>query len=354
HRGKVLYGQFDVGDTVTARVDTDRRDAIRRAHSATHLLQSALRETLGDHVHQSGSLVEPDKLRFDFTHTEPLTAQQLENVERLVNSWVLAGEPITVAEKSIEQAKAAGATALFGEKYGDKVRVVTMGGASGDVSGNISKELCGGTHLDNTSKVGAFHITAEFSVASGVRRVEAVTGLNTLQLLHRAEIRLADAGALVKANTPDEIPTRVAQLQAELSELRRAVEASVAKAASGVADKLASAAVTFGALRVVAETVAGDADTLRQIGDRLRELDENAVALLVSNDGGKSTFFATCGKGAVTAGVRAGDLVKAATKVVGGSGGGKPDSAMGGGKVVADFEPVAQAAYSYVKGAIKL
>ncbi|MDR0915852.1 MAG: alanine--tRNA ligase [Oscillospiraceae bacterium] len=303
--------KFNVGDAVTVKVSPKYRDAIRRAHSATHLLHSALRNMLGDHVTQAGSLVEPDYLRFDFTNME---AVDTESVEEMVNSWILAGYGIETAEKSVEQAKADGATALFGEKYGDTVRVVTMGG--------VSMELCGGTHLDNTAKVGSFRIVSEFSVASGVRRIEAITGNKALAAADTDRESLNKIGAALKANTPDEILLKIEQQASELRELRRAAEQTAAQNASDSVKSVDKTA--FGAFNVVfLHDVTSD---LRQVGDALA-VDENIVAVLASRDGDSVKFLAVCGKNAVKNGANAGKLIKQFTP----KGGGKPESAMGGG-----------------------
>ena len=219
HYGKITAGEISLGDTVKVSIDTTRRAAIRRAHSATHLLHHALREVLGEHVNQAGSLVEPDFLRFDFTHFSAVEPEQLKRVEELVNTAILAGNTVDVREMSMDDAKKAGATALFGEKYGDVVRVVRMGD---------SMELCGGTHLDNTAKAGTFHIISEGSVASGVRRIEASTGLNTISALRDNERILNTLSAMFKSS-PAELYNRVEQLSAELKEAKRVIDLRAGK-----------------------------------------------------------------------------------------------------------------------------
>ncbi|MDR0446785.1 MAG: alanine--tRNA ligase [Oscillospiraceae bacterium] len=332
HHGTLRGAPLKLGDRVTVSYDAARRDAIRRAHTATHLLHSALRRVLGEHVHQAGSLVEPDRLRFDFTHTEALEAEQLTAAEQYVNAAILGGAPVNAREMPIDDAKKLGAAALFGEKYGDIVRVVTMG--------EQSIELCGGTHLDNTARAGLFHITAEFSVASGVRRIEAVTGSETLDALHRAKQQLFDIGAALRVGDVGEIPTKIEQQTKELRELRRAAEQAKAQSAGSLAEELLNAAIEIEGLKTTiysrastTDTPIIDADELRKIGDALREREPRIVALFISSTTGeKVTFFAACGKEAVASGVKAGDLIKRVAQLAGGSGGGKPESAMGGGK----------------------
>ncbi|UOO37087.1 alanine--tRNA ligase [Oscillospiraceae bacterium CM] len=327
HQGTLVSGALSVDETVTAAVDAVRRQAIMRAHSATHLLQKALKIVLGDHINQAGSLVEPDKLRFDFTHFAATTAEELTQIEQLVNDAVLNGLPVAVREMPIDDAKKLGATALFGEKYGETVRVVTMG--------DFSMELCGGTHLDNTAKAGPFAITSEFSVASGVRRIEATVGLQTLESQHQNKKTLSALQGALKAASTSDLMTRLEQQTQELRDLRRAVDAYGAQAANAGADGLLRDAQDIGGLKVVTARVdSADGDTLRQMGDHLRDKDSAVVAVLAAIDGEKLTFLAACGADTVKKGVRAGDIIKAVTKICGGSGGGKPESAMGGGKDV--------------------
>ncbi len=330
HTGKLVSGELRLGDTVTAAYDETRRAAIRRAHSATHLLHKALREVLGEHVHQAGSLVEPDFLRFDFTHFSAVTAEELRQVEAAVNAAILRGLSVETKEMPIDEARKSGATALFGEKYGDIVRVVNMGG--------YSVELCGGTHLDNTAKVGAFHIASEGSVASGVRRIEATTGFKTLAALNDSLALLAKLAAPFKA-TPADLPARLEQQSGELKEARRAIEQYKAKESAGGADAILKKAVDVGGLHVVTCSQDNcDAAKLRQLGDVLRDKDGAVVAVVASVNGDKITFQCVCGKDAVAKGVKAGDIIRTVTAIAGGKGGGKPDSAMGGGNDVTKLD----------------
>ena len=324
HYGKLNTGTIKVDDIVCACIDVERRKAIMRAHSATHLLQKALTSVLGDHVHQAGSLVEPDRLRFDFTHYSALTAEELAKVDALVQSAVLEGYGIDTREMGIEEAKEMGATALFSEKYGDTVRVVNMGG--------YSIELCGGTHLDNTAKVGPFLIESEGSVASGVRRIEAITGKLCMKEMEGNRQRLYAASALLKTK-PTEINDKIQAQLEEIKTLKRVIDNFKAKETSGEVDRFLYGARKVGDLHVLTAMMPGaDANKLRQTGDLLRDKDADIVAVLASVNDGKITFLAVCGKNAVAKGVRAGDLVKLVSTACGGSGGGKPDSAMGGGK----------------------
>ena len=323
HYGKVLSGQFRVGDTVTASIDVDRRKAIMRAHSATHLLDAALKKVLGDHVHQAGSLVEPDRLRFDFTHFEAITPEQLSEIDRLVNDAILEGYPVVTEVLPIEEAKKKGAVAMFGEKYGDVVRVVEMG--------DFSMEFCGGTHLDNTAKAGPFRIKSEASIASGVRRIEATVGKLTLETVNRNQQVLFHAAQMMKTN-PGELENKIDQQLNEMKEMRHALDKFKAEASLGEARQFLMSAKEVGGLKVVTSNKNGlDANALRQMGDFLRDKEPNVVAVLSSVNGEKITFLAVCGPEAVKKGIKAGDLVKNVCAICGGKGGGKPDSAMGGG-----------------------
>ncbi len=326
HHGVMHSGHLQVEQTVTARIDTDRRKAIMRAHSATHLLQAALREVLGDHVHQAGSLVEPDRLRFDLTHFSAITPEELEQVNEIVGDWILDGMDVTVSEMSMEQAKASGATALFSEKYGDVVRVVNMGGKS--------IELCGGTHVDNTAKIGPFRITGESSVASGVRRVEAITGKAYLREMEAVNRRMYAAAEVLHAK-PADLIAKAKGFTAELKEARQSVERMKEKILHSDVDRFLYASKNIGGIKVITTTRTDlDAGDLRKLGDFLRDKDPDTVAVLATATESKVTFVAVCGKNAVAKGIRAGDLVRAVSAVTGGKGGGKPDSAMGGGSEV--------------------
>ena len=324
HYGKLTGGVLKVGDTVTAAIDVERRQAIRRAHSATHLLDAALKKVLGDHVHQAGSLVEPDRIRFDFTHFEGISAEELAQVDKLVNDAILNGYPVITEVLPIDEAKRKGAVAMFGEKYGDVVRVVEMG--------DFSMEFCGGTHLDNTAKVGTFRIKSEGSVASGVRRIEATVGKLTLEAMNHNQQLIFQAAQILKTN-PADLVAKLEQQVADLKAARQAIEQYKSKEAAGEADRILFGAHDVGPLKVITATVPdADGNRLRQMGDAIKDKAANVVAVLAAVNGGKITFVAACGKEAVGLGIKAGDIIKQVSAIAGGSGGGKPDSAMGGGK----------------------
>ena len=326
HYGVVKSGTFQVEDEVTASIDEKRRSAIMRAHSATHILHAALRRVLGDHVHQAGSLVEPDRLRFDFTHFSAMTGEELLEVARIVNGEILNGEGVSVQEMSIEEAKNTGAQALFGEKYGDVVRVVGMGA--------FSTELCGGTHVDNTAKVGPFRITSEFSVASGVRRIEAITGLEFFRENEQMNRRVMEIADVLKSS-PFDVVEKAKGAMVEVRELRHKLDAMQDKLRAGEVDHFMSSAKIVGDIKLLTMTRPGaTADELRKLGDFIRDKDANAVAVLATTNEDKITFLAVCGREAVAKGIKAGDIIKNVTAICGGKGGGKPDSAMGGGKDV--------------------
>ena len=323
HYGKVLSGGFEVGQTVSAEVDRERREAICRAHSATHLLQKALQSVLGDHVHQAGSYVEPDHLRFDFTHFSAMTPEELMLVSMKVSDEILKGDGVSICEMPIAEAQKKGAMALFGEKYGDVVRVVDMGG--------WSVELCGGTHVDNTAKVGPFRIVSESSVASGVRRIEAVTGKAFLIQAEDAYHTLSRGAAMLKTN-PAELIGKVEATLQEMKAMRQDMEKLKDRLLSGDVDRVLFSAKTVGGLKVLTATRPDmEIADLRKLGDFLRDREPAVVAVLAAINGEKVSFLCVCGKEAVAKGVKAGDIIRSVSAVAGGKGGGKPDSAMGGG-----------------------
>ena len=343
HHGVMVSGNLAVGDKVNACVDTGRRKAIMRAHSATHLLHKALRTVLGDHVHQAGSLVEPDRLRFDFTHFSAMKPEEIASVERMVNEAVLEGFPITVKEMPIAEARSLGAMALFGEKYGDVVRVVDMGEG-------YSVEFCGGTHQDNTAKVGSLRILSEFSVASGVRRIEAITGQETLKFIENNTRLLMTLSERLKAK-PEELLTRAEARTSEIRELRSELEKFRGREMLSNAESFLASSKKVGPLHVFTGVVPVDTpDNLRKIGDFLRDKDESIVAVLAAVRDGKITFHSVCGKAAVAAGVRAGDIIRSVTAICGGKGGGKPDSAMGGGTDTLKLDDALAAVDDFVAG----
>ena len=323
HHGHLVSGEIRTDDEVHAAIDVRRRQAIRRAHSATHLLQYALESVLGDHCHQAGSLVEPDHLRFDFTHFSALTAEELAEVSRRVVELILKGVDVETLVLPIAEAQKLGATALFGEKYGDIVRVVKMG---------PSLEFCGGTHLDNTAKAGLFRITGEGSVASGVRRIEAITGPAVLEETDRCQKTLLRAAETLKT-TPGELIHKAEATVNELKDLRQQMESMKDKLRSGEINQILFSAKNLAGLKVLTAIRNGvSVPDLRKLGDMLRDKEPAIVAVLASVQDDKISILAVCGKDAVARGIKAGQLVKQVCAICGGSGGGKPDSAMGGGK----------------------
>lgn len=321
HHGVMKSGSISVDDSVTAAIDTGRRKAIMRAHSATHLLHKALRTVLGEHVEQAGSLVEPDKIRFDFTHFSALTHEELFTIERMVNAAILEGYPVTIEEMPIAEAKKKGAMALFSEKYGDVVRVVSMG--------DYSIELCGGTHLDNTAKVGPFRIRSEFSVASGVRRIEATVGEVVMEEMRHGSEIIRHISEAMKTSA-DGVEEKFEHFMRELRDTKKMLEKLQAQQLNSQAEQVMFGAKTVKGLKIITGVFPErTADDLRQMGDMLRDRDESVVAVLASGRDGKITLAAACGSKAVEKGIKAGDLIKHVTSIAGGSGGGKPERAMG-------------------------
>ena len=318
-------GELSVGDKVVLKVDGVRRNAIRRNHSACHLLQAALRQVLGAHVEQAGSYVDENRVRFDFAHYAPLSEEELDKVETLVNRHILAAESVNTVETDVEEAKKAGAMALFGEKYGKVVRMVKMG--------DFSTELCGGTHVSNTGNVGLFKIISETSVAAGTRRIEGTTGFGVLQLMADKDRLIADTAKELKAPNPHDIAKKAAQVETELKSEKSRVEALESRIASEKLSSLLEEKKEFKGLSLLlskAENMTVEA--VRAFCDNLREKDPSCVVLLGLVNEGKLNLICSVGKNAQQKGVNAGTLVKTAAQVCGGGGGGRPDSAMAGGK----------------------
>lgn len=340
HCGKLLSGAVKLGDELHVSIDVERRKAVSRAHTATHLLQSALRQVLGDHVHQAGSLVEPDRLRFDFTHFSALTTEELNRVNALMADMILDGAEVNTKVMAYDEAKELGATALFGEKYGDTVRVVTMG--------DYSMEFCGGTHLDNTAKVGMFVVTSEGSVASGVRRIEALTGREVINRYVNMSSTMTKVADKLKAR-PVDIMARVESNLLEIHDLKQNIDKLKEQIMSGQAERLLYGAKDIKGLKVVTITngPVNSAD-IRKMGDQLKDRYPNIVAVLAATAEDKATMLAICGKNAIARGIRAGDLIKTITKLCEGSGGGKPDSAMGGCKNLIKLDDAMAAVDNYV------
>ena len=326
HTCKVENGQLSVGNTVKVAYDNETRMATRRNHTAAHLLQAALRKVLGTHVEQAGQLVNSDAVRFDFTHFSALTAEELAKVEGFVNAEILAAVEVINVEMPIEEAKQLGAMALFGEKYGDVVRVVRT-------ADDFSIEFCGGTHVDNTAKLGLFKIKSESSVAAGVRRIEAVTGANVLTMLNEALATISDTAAAMKLNNPAELVRKGASMTAELKEKDRQIEQLSSKLAAIEVDALVENAACVGETKLVVKKFEGvKPDELRTMGDKVRDKCSDSVAVFASVNGEKGTIFVAVGKDALAKGANAGKIVKAVAQVTGGNGGGKPDNAMAGAK----------------------
>ena len=310
-------------DEVTASVDEKRRAAICRNHTATHLLQKALREVLGEHVHQAGSYQDDHITHFDFTHFSAVTPAELVEVERRVNEKIYEALPVTVQNLPIEEAKKMGAMALFGEKYGSVVRVVDAGG--------WSTEFCGGTHVTNTAQIGCFKILSESSVAAGIRRIEGTTAFGVLDLLDDRTELLAKTAAALKANNLKDAPARAEALNAELKETTKQLEILKAQVASAKIDGLFENAADIDGVRIVSAYLTGTgADTLRDMVDKIRDKAPNAVTVLIGSDGAKTMMAVGVSKNALARGLKAGALVKKIAAIAGGNGGGKPDFAMAG------------------------
>ena len=345
HSGTVKEGVVSVGNTVNAQIDADRRKSVMRNHTAAHLLQAALREVLGTHVEQAGQLVNDKEVRFDFTHFNPLTAEELSKVEAIVNKEILACAPVSMQEMPIEEAKKMGAMMLFGEKYGDIVRVVKAGDAS--------TEFCGGTHVASTGELGLFKIVSEASVAAGVRRIVALTGTGVLNYLNECEDTVKFASATFKSadnEVKDRITAIVAENKAKDKEIQN-LNAEMTKLKS--ADMFSSAVDVDGLELYTAKVEGTTPDALRSMGDDVKTKGDNVVAVLAGVNGDKANFVAVCGKGAIAKGVKAGDLVKEVAKIANGGGGGRPDSAMAGAKDITKIDEALSKAEEIVKSLIK-
>ena len=342
HTCTLLDGTIRVGDTVTAAVDEQRRASICRNHTATHLMQKALREVLGEHVHQAGSYQDDKITRFDFTHFNAVTPEELVEVEKRVNEKIFAALPVTIQNLPIEEAKKMGAMALFGEKYGKVVRVVDAGG--------WSVEFCGGTHVKNTAQIGCFKILSEASVAAGIRRIEATTGYGVLNLLDDRTAELANTAVALKANNMKDVAARAQAVTAELKEANKQLEIAKAKLASSQIDGLFQNAVEVDGVRIVTVYLNGTTpDTLRSMMDKLRDKEPNAVGALIGTDGGKTTLAVGVGKNALARGLKAGALVKQIAAIAGGNGGGKPDFAMAGIRDTSKIDDALNAVEGIVK-----
>ncbi len=324
HVGKVVSGSFKLSDKVSLNVDADNRAKTCRNHSATHLLQKALQEVLGDGVEQAGSYQDPDKTRFDFSYHQAMTAEEIEKVETIVNKKILEALPVVTKEMSIEEAKKTGAMALFGEKYGETVRVVNMG--------DFSIELCGGTHVSNTSHIGLFKIVSESGVAAGVRRIEALTGDNARAYYKNVENSLSDAAKTLKT-TPSDVVAHIKKLQDELKALKSENESLKSKEAQAALGDVMDQVVEVNGVKLLATAVKGvDMNGLRDLGDQLKTKLGEGVVVLISEADGKVNLVTMATDGAQAKGAHAGNLVKAIAPKVGGGGGGRPNMAQAGGK----------------------
>ena len=346
HICNINEGVLRVGDTVTASVNAERRASIMRNHSSLHLLQAALRQVLGNHVEQAGSYVDEFNGRFDFTHFAALTAEEIGKVEAIVNANILRGVAVDTVETDIESAKKMGAMALFGEKYGKVVRVVKMG--------DCSTEFCGGTHVDNTAKVGLFKIVSESSVAAGVRRIESKTGLGVLSIIADQQKLIGDTAAVLKAQNPADITKRAASVEEELRAAKREIDSLNSKIAASKLDSILAGAENVGAFKLITARLDDmQTDAARALADEIKANNADVVAVFALSAGGKLTFMAVAGKDAVAGGAHAGKLVGAVAAVTGGKGGGRPDNAMAGGKELGKIDEALAAAKATLQGMLK-
>jgi len=341
HVGRIIKGSIKVGDSVLAKVNAKVRKSIARNHTATHLLHKALKEVLGEHVNQSGSLVEEQRLRFDFSHFSSLTSEELQRVESKVNDAILCNLPVTVSESTLEQAQKEGAVALFGEKYKDEVRIVSIG--------DYSKELCGGTHLKSSAEIGLFKIISETSVGAGIRRIEAVTGYNLIQYLYDTLDILKDAACHLKTS-PQEVPEKASELVEQLKMKEREIESLRDKAINtGIDDLLKKASSVEGVDFISAKVGAKDIEELRKISDAVREKLKSGVVVLGSVVGEKVMFIAAVSEDLIKKGYHAGKIVKAVSALAQGGGGGRPDFAQAGGKAPEKLDEALEAVEHILK-----
>lgn len=324
HVGKMLSGVIHTGDEVTLSVDESRRNRTANNHSATHLMQKALRIVLGNHVEQAGSLVDQDKLRFDFTHFSPMTEDEISRVEDIVNQEIAKGTAVITNEMTLDEAKKTGAMALFGEKYGEKVRVVQIG--------DFSSELCGGTHVENTRNISAFKILSESGVAAGVRRIEALTGAGLIDYYNQVEAQLKEAAGILKS-APMDVAKKISAVQEELKALAKENDGLKAKLAKAAAGDITSSAVEAGGIQILVKELSDvDMNGMRDLGDEAKQKLGESVIVFVTDNGGKVNLMAMATDGAVAKGAHAGNLIKEIASLVGGGGGGRPNMAQAGGK----------------------
>jgi alanyl-tRNA synthetase len=345
HVGKVVSGSFKTSDTVVLNVDDENRAKTCRNHSATHLLQKALQEVLGDSVEQAGSYQDPDKTRFDFSYHQAMTAEEIQKVEEIVNAKILKALPVVTKEMSIEEAKKTGAMALFGEKYGETVRVVNMG--------DYSIELCGGTHVENTSHIGLFKILSESGVAAGVRRIEALTGDNARAYYKNVEANVAEAAKTLKT-TPASLVDQIKKLQEELKAVKSENESLKSKEAQAALGDVTDQVVEVKGVKLLATAVKGvDMNGPRDLGDQMKTKLGEGVVVLISEADGKVNLVTMATDGAMAKGTHAGNLVKAIAPKVGGGGGGRPNMAQAGGKNPAGIQDALAEAKNVLEGQIQ-
>ncbi|HSU26001.1 MAG TPA: DHHA1 domain-containing protein, partial [Pyrinomonadaceae bacterium] len=330
HKVTAEKGTIKIGDEVVATVEAEKRDATRRNHTATHLVHAALKEVLGGHVKQAGSVVAPNYLRFDFTHYQPMNEAEVQEVEDLVNRYILENQPVSTSVMAIEEAMQSGAVALFGEKYGSAVRVLSVG------EGTFSRELCGGTHVKATGDIGSFKITADEAIASGVRRIRAITGFDAFERFREDE-RLIDRSLGALKTQRDQLPNAIERLQDELKRTRKEIDDLKLKIATGAIGGIAAAngdeAKDVAGVKVLAKTVEGlDANGTRQLSDTLLARLKSGVVVLGRKDDGKVGIIVRVSDD-LTGKVKAGDIIREIAPIVGGRGGGKPDMAEGGGNL---------------------
>lgn len=337
----MISGTIHTGETVKLSVDAGRRNLTANNHSATHLMQKALRLVLGDHVEQAGSLVDQEKLRFDFTHFSPMTDEEIAKVEAIVNENILNGLPVVTNEMTLDEAKKTGAMALFGEKYGEKVRVVQMG--------EFSSELCGGTHVENTRNISAFKIISENGVAAGVRRIEALTGAGLIAYYDQVEQQLKEAAKALKAN-PVDVVKKITAMQEQLKALSKENDSLKAKMAKAVAGDMMSAAEEVNGIKILVSRLTDvDMNGMRDLGDEAKQKLGEAIVIFAAENGGKVNLMATATDSAVAKGAHAGNLIKEIAKLVGGGGGGRPNMAQAGGKDPAGIEDALERAKEVAK-----
>ncbi|MEE1284207.1 MAG: DHHA1 domain-containing protein, partial [Acutalibacteraceae bacterium] len=348
HQGTLVGDGIKVGDKAVTVYNEEVREATKRNHTAAHLLQAALREILGSHVEQAGQLVNDSAMRFDFTHFSALTSEELAAVENKVNEVILSACAVSSTEMPIEEAKKMGAMALFGEKYGDVVRVVK--------AGEFSTELCGGTHVDNAGKLGLFKIVSESSVASGVRRIEAVTGKGVVEYIASLNSLIANTAKAMKLGNVNELERKAVAMAAELKEKEREIAALSAQLTDLKSADIFSAPEQIGAVKlIIARAEDMSADDIRSLGDKAKEQGDDVVAVIacVNNEKGSANIAVACGKAAVAAGANAGAIVRAVAQLAGGNGGGKPDFAMAGAKDLSKLDDAVAAASGIVSGMLK-